>query len=730
MTISIWRYSHLALAVSSFVFILLASITGIILAFQPISEQLEPYKVADLETISVAETITVFKDTYPEIIDIKVDDNHFVIASVFTNEGNNLKGYFNPKNAEYLGKEIEPSKFFQWVTNFHRSLFLKSTGRFFVGLCSFLLFLIAITGSVLIIKRQRGIKQFFSKIINENFNQYWHVVLGRLSLIPIIIITITGVYLSLEKFDVLPKPETAHNIDFEAILETPKQEISEFNVFKNTPLSEVKSLEFPFSEDIEDYFTLKTKDKAIIVNQFSGDILSETKTSKVELFSILSLNLHTGKGSIIWSIILAIATANILFFIYSGFAMTLKRRTSRLKNKFKKDDAKHIILVGSENGTTVTYANALFQQLIKAGETVFIDEMNNYKTYKNAEQLVIITATYGQGEAPTNASKFLDLLKTIKQEQSINYSVVGFGSLAYPDFCQFAFDVDKVMYTQFQQLLEPFTINDKSIEAFNHFTKTWSNKVGLKLSIPENDLINKPKNTKKLKVINKTNVSENPDDTFLMTIKPKKHYKFTSGDLLAIYPKNDYRERLYSIGKVNNTMQLSVKYYKNGLGSNYLNNLNDSQKFKARIIKNSAFHFPKKVSNVILIGNGTGVAPFLGMLHQNKKNIETHLYFGLRTQASNKLYQSQIDDFLQKKKLTTFHLALSQENEKHYVQDLLYRDAKFIAQALYNKGIIMICGSLAMHKGVMSVLEDICVTYNNKPLSYYQNQQQIKSDCY
>ena len=52
MTISIWRYSHLALAITASVFILLASVTGIILAFQPISEQLQPYKVEDLKTIS------------------------------------------------------------------------------------------------------------------------------------------------------------------------------------------------------------------------------------------------------------------------------------------------------------------------------------------------------------------------------------------------------------------------------------------------------------------------------------------------------------------------------------------------------------------------------------------------------------------------------------------------------------------------------------------------------
>lgn len=730
MSISIWRYSHLALAISSFIFIFLASVTGIILAFQPISNNLQPYKVVNFEEITLAETLNGIKKNYDEVLDLQIDANGFVLIDAIDREGEMVNGYINPYTNKYLGKRIETSKFFQWVTNFHRSLFLKGIGRFFVGLCSFLLFLIAVSGSILILKRQRGIKQFFSKIVNDNFNQYWHVVLGRLSLIPIIIITITGVYLSLEKFDLLPKNNTKHQIDFELLSETPKLQIKDFELFKTIKLSNVKQVEFPFSNDVEDFYTIKLKDKEIVVNQFTGEVLSEINYPLVTLFSSLSFNLHTGSGSILWSIILAIASVNILFFIYSGFDMTLKRRASKLKNKHKKDDCKYVILVGSENGSTLSFANALHQQLLKIGETSHITELNTYATFEKVEHLIIVTATYGQGEAPTNANKFLKRLETIKQVQPFTFSVVGFGSLAYPDFCQFAFDVDKALLnTNGKQLLEPFTIHDKSYDAFYKFTNQFGEKVGLQISISKSKLTTKPNQNKKLKVVNKTEVEANVDNTFLLTLKPKKIHKFTSGDLLAVYPKNDYRERLYSIGKVDGNIQLSIKYYKNGLGSNYLNDFKLNETFKARIIQNSAFHFPKKASRVILIANGTGIAPFLGMLHQNK-HTETHLYFGLRTQASFSMYSNQINTFLQQKKLTKNHLVLSQEAEKKYVQDALNLDGVFIAQTLYNGGFVMICGSLAMQKGVLSVLESICVAYNNKPLSYYQNNQQLKMDCY
>src|SRR5690606_11911330 len=126
----------------------------------------------------------------------------------------------------------------------------------------------------------------------------------------------------------------------------------------------------------------------------------------------------------------------------SGFAMTLKRQKSKLKNLYKKQQCNYIILVGSENGSTITFANKLYEHLIKSDKKAYITELNNYKVFKKSEHIIVITATYGQGDAPTNADKFLKLLDKTEQKQNFKFSVVGFGSLAYPDYCKFAFDVN------------------------------------------------------------------------------------------------------------------------------------------------------------------------------------------------------------------------------------------------------------------------------------------------
>ena len=163
MTLSVWRYAHLSLAIISFLFILMASITGAILSFDPIAERNLPYKVQDFNSLTLSQTVPVVKEKYEEVLEISVDANQFVTLDGFDEEANDIKKIINPITGEVLSDPIEKSKFIQWVTSLHRSMFLHETGRFIVGVVSFLLLLITSSGVVLIIKRQQGIKNFLVK---------------------------------------------------------------------------------------------------------------------------------------------------------------------------------------------------------------------------------------------------------------------------------------------------------------------------------------------------------------------------------------------------------------------------------------------------------------------------------------------------------------------------------------------------------------------------------------
>lgn len=557
---------------------------------------------------------------------------------------------------------------------FHRSLFLHETGRFFIGVISFLLFLISISGFVLVLKRQRGIRNFFSKVIKEYFAQYYHVILGRLALIPILIIALTGTYLSLERFHFFMGEEKTKPVKTELSAEAKKA-----SIFKSTLLSDVKKIEFPFTDDPEEYYIIELKDREVEVNQVTGTVISEKRSPMTVQLSALSLDLHTGRIHAVWAVILALACINILFFIYSGFAMTLKRRSSRIKNKFNANESSIILLVGSENGSSFRFANAILKQLIDQGHKAFITELNSFTVYPKAEHIIVFSSTHGLGDPPSNGNKFKMLLQNQPQQKKIKFSVVGFGSKSYPDFCGFAIEIDRILETQnwTERFLELQTVNDKSAVEFVNWLKLWSEKTGIPLATTPSLYNHVPKGPQKLMVLDKTAVSDS-EHTFILTLRANMRAKFSSGDLLAIYPANDSRERLYSIGNHSGNIQLVVKLHPNGLGSGFLNGLETGNTFKARIINNKAFHFPYKAPKVALISNGTGIAPFLGMIEQNNKKTETHLYSGFRMETETVSgYKKFSDEMIQKQKLTSFHLALSREAEHVYVMDLIKRDAFF-----------------------------------------------------
>ncbi|MFD0749959.1 PepSY domain-containing protein [Mucilaginibacter calamicampi] len=730
MTISVWRYSHLALAISSFLLLTLASVTGVILAFQPVTEKMQPYRAADLDKVTLAQSLPALRKTYPGISELSVDAHQFVQIKGSDADGKELLAYVNPITGKILGKPKPVDEFFQWVTALHRSLFIHETGRFFIGLTAFLLLLITISGTALIIQRQRGVKRFFTKIARDNFAQFYHVVLGRWSLIPIFIIALSGTYLSLARFGLIDINKASTKVDFDKIKSGPKKKATDFGVFKQTTLSQVETVEFPFSEDVEDYYTIKLKTGEVAVNQVTGDILSEVKYPKAIMLTNLSLDLHTGRTSIIWAVILAIASANILFFIYSGFAITFKRLGSRTKNKYEAEESKYIILVGSENGNTFSFAQAIHQQLLKKGEKSHVAQLNDYRVFPKAEHLIIMTATYGLGDPPTNAVKFKELLQKFPQSQAVLYSVVGFGSHAYADFCKFAFEVDQIMAAQGWAiaLTDIHTVNDRSPDEFSLWAEAWSQQANVQLTTLQ--LQDTNKNRLETFTVSANTAATRTDGTFTLSLQGSKKLKVTSGDLLAIYPADDHRERLYSIGVVDGKIHLSVRLQSHGLGSSYLHCLTQGQKIRARIVNNKHFHFPTDAPEVLMIANGTGIAPFLGMLNQNKAKKPCYLYCGFREQASYTAYQDLILECKATARLKQHHIGFSREGKKQYVSDLIKDDAAFVAALLERKGVLMICGSLAMQKDVFELLDTICSERTGKTLSYYRSRDQILTDCY
>lgn len=730
---SLWRYSHFILAVSSSIFVLLATLTGLVLAFEPIDTNLQAYRSEEVKALSVAEVIDTLRAVYDEVLELAVDANGFVKVAVISME-EELNGdfYIDPKNGKKIGDIPAKKPLFEFTTNLHRSLFLKTPGRIFVGVTSFLLCLIVISGLFLFLKRQKGIRHFFDRIVKEDSAQYYHVITGRWMLVPILIIAATGVYLSLWRFAVILNPEPKVKTITEELRSTPALATAEFPIFRQTSLMAVKKLEFPFSSDVEDPFILSTGNRQLKINQITGDVIEEAQYPATNYWAELSFNLHTGNGSIIWSCILALAAINILYFMYSGALISLRRFRSKLKNKYKAAEAEIVILVGSENGSTKSFGKILQKALLSLQQRVYIDELNHYQVYPNLKNLVILTSTYGEGDPPVNATHFLQAFTENPPSQAVNYAVVGFGSLAYPQFCQYALDVDAHLCTfpRCQAVDNPFLIHNKSYTSFQKWADKWGAKLGLHLELPPLETAKKGR-TKRFHIEQKQRVEDSFDETFTLQLTATAQ-SFQSGDLLAITPPEDPVERLYSIAKLSDQrLLLSIKRHELGLCSNYLNRLPLGATIEARIDRNQHFHFPRKAPSVTLIANGTGMAPYLGMIREKKAKGFIDLYWGGRTQASYQLYKTWIEEALEQQMLQDFKMALSKEEwPYHYVQDIVKEVKDRLIDRLADGGVIMICGSVAMQNGVLEILQRACLTQKGIHLSTYLQKKQILMDCY
>lgn len=731
-----WRYAHLTLSIISVVFLLIASVTGIILAYDAIQKKatLPHSSKQENHTISIAQSIAGLRKSFSEIAAITIDPNNQVILEGIDSSGNNITAIVDPVNGQLLGYPKEDSDFIKQVTNLHRSLFLHNTGRYLMGIASFLLFFIAVTGLILLIKRQQGIQNIIKRIKKDFFSQYLHVYLGRISLIPIIIIALTGTILFLQRFEIWNSNQTTEIVYDDNTTITNELPLTAIPFFKNTPLNKVNKIEFPFSDDPTDYFVIYSTDHIAEVRQGDGYILKQTNLAAGQQLNVWSLDLHTGRTNIVWAIILGIACINILVFIYTGFAITIKRITGKkVKNIYNASNAQYIILYGTENGSTGHFAQRLLQQLLSINCKAHLAALNDLQQYPKATHLIIITATYGEGAPPANATQFLAKLAGNLPAENLQYCVVGFGSQQYPAYCQFAKLIDNTLmqYPTLHPFLPVHTVNEKNMQEWMHWLHTFIKTTALPLVANESVYLNKEaKITLKVSNIQKF---EDSNGTFIIRFQQLKNKKIQSGDLIAIYPLNNHIERLYSIGIVNDALQIVVKLHEHGIGSQYLFNLKQQDTIKVRIVKNSKFQLPKHASNILMIANGTGIGPFLGMInqHEHKPANKMQLLCGFRApSALTNYYTDYLNHAMRANSLNTFEFAYSRVYPNRYVLDLIKMNYNDIITILSNQGIIMICGSIAMQQDVENILDAICKEHMQMPLTYYKSNNQILTDCY
>jgi sulfite reductase (NADPH) flavoprotein alpha-component len=217
-------------------------------------------------------------------------------------------------------------------------------------------------------------------------------------------------------------------------------------------------------------------------------------------------------------------------------------------------------------------------------------------------------------------------------------------------------------------------------------------------------------------------------------------------DLLKIYPLRNGAQfeeliqllepiapRLYSIssspeahgGEVHITVardKFTVNdEWKYGLCSDFLAAAPEGAALEFYIHKNNQFRLPADDKDVIMIGPGTGIAPFRSFLAQRDAtgaSGRNWLFFGDQHFVTDFLYQTELQNWLETGVLTKLNVAFSRDQkEKIYVQHKMLKHGPELYDWLVNGASLYVCGAKEpMSVDVEDTLMQIVEKFGNKTI--------------
>lgn len=195
-------------------------------------------------------------------------------------------------------------------------------------------------------------------------------------------------------------------------------------------------------------------------------------------------------------------------------------------------------------------------------------------------------------------------------------------------------------------------------------------------------------------------------------------------DLVKMLPK--LQQRLYSIssspaahpGQIHTTVSI-VRYHahqreRGGVCSTHLSDrMECGDRLPIYVQPNKKFRLPEDPdAPVIMIGPGTGIAPFRAFLHERRATGakgRNWLFFGDRNAATDFLYREELETMRADGHLTRLDTAFSRDQqEKLYVQDLMRKHALQFWAWLNEGAYLYVCGDASrMAKDVDQALRQI-----------------------
>ena len=704
------------------VLVMVLSVTGAILSLEPAIERASSV-VPETGQISVAALAAKATARRAEVERIARTPSGSVIVYYFDG-GRARVDRIDPKTGVTLAPHV-PSGFTQVVTNLHRSLLLGEGGRAGAGFGALALIVLSVSGSMMLAKRLGGWSAII-RPIRGTAVQRWHSELARFAVIGLLLPGLTGGYMSLTTFGMVPDGMGVEVATPEKVNGGPRLSVAKLRALRSVDINDLRELKFPSARDPSGAYDLTTAHGTGRIDAATGAMLNfEPHSVARQVYETIYM-LHTGQGLWPLALVLGLTALTVPVLSLTGVLIWWRRRKSspQIRNNVGAQSADTVILVGSEGGGTWAFAATLHAALSKAGHNVHVAPMNAMSSsYARAERLLFLTSTYGDGAAPASADRFLTLLAPSRV--SLPFAVLGFGDRAFPKFCQFAGEVEGALRAKGWPVFLPVNqINRQSAQDFARWGAELGTAIGTPLVLDH--VVQRPKSIS-FSLIERTDYGQEvqaPTTVFRFVVpqppgqtgilrrmfrRSRKLPQFAAGDLVGILPPGSNVPRFYSLASSSEDgmLEICVRKQPGGLCSGYLHGLTQGGTIDAFIKPNPVFRPARGTAPLVLIGAGTGIGPLVEIIRRNTGHRPVHLYWGGRHPTSDFLYEGDLSYYLTDQRLTRCRTAFSRLTRGLYVQDRIAMEANVMRDLIKGGAQVMVCGGRDMAGSVASTLDSI-----------------------
>ena len=378
---------------------------------------------------------------------------------------------------------------------------------------------------------------------------------------------------------------------------------------------------------------------------------------------------------------------------------------------------------------------------------------------KQAKQILIVASTYGTGEAPDLASNFEKKLMSLTLDLAhLDYAVLALGSQDYPEtFCSFGHRIDQwLKKSGAKQLFDTIEVNNTNNDDIQNWNTSLAQVTKLELQTMSIEKTFDEWHLTKRELLNPNSLGA---PAFNIELKSDHQILWEAGDIAELQTGNSTARiqafldkyqiidttsveslsqtiqealwnrdltinvepfanmehlleqlptlpcREYSIASIpsQQVLRLVVRQQRNeqgelGLGSGWLTeHVALRSKVALRIRKNESFHLITDNRPIICIGNGTGIAGLMSLIHSRVRldYTENWLIFGERQLANDYFYKDTIQAWQNTAMLNRLDLAFSRDQtEKVYVHHKLQENAELLKEWIANDAVIYVCGSI------------------------------------